>query len=86
MANWSSGQDVALSRRRQGFDSPTSYSVIYVLLKEWAVMSTLSLIYGYNLHILNIVYRNDIIHNINFIRKAMNEWAGKKAMKQKLSN
>ena len=49
-------------------------------------MSTLSLIYGYNLHILNIVYRNNIIHNINLIRKAMNEWAGKKAMKQKLSN
>ena len=28
MARWSSGQDIGLSRRKQGFDSPTSHQYI----------------------------------------------------------
>ena len=45
MAYWASGQDVALSRRKQGFDSPTSCFdlVIFFILtigKEWTYKST----------------------------------------------
>ena len=29
MARWSSGQDIGLSRRKQGFDSPTSHHPYY---------------------------------------------------------
>ncbi len=30
MARWSSGQDAALSRRKQGFDSPTSCDCLFI--------------------------------------------------------
>ena len=36
-AYWSSGQDAALSRRKQGFDSPTGYQKMNLEIREIAV-------------------------------------------------